>query len=133
LSQNNLVININGQEILIPRFNALGFPQVDAATVTLYHTTANCSGPRYLQSLDLPRSGVVDASRLYFAKPVQSRTMMSAEIFNTGQSLSGAGTCVVFTTTSLFGLVAPPVNLLAFGFVPPFHAGLLLKRDEASR
>lgn len=104
----------------------LGF--YGGAPIPFYHTTADCSGTRYLASLrgsgalaEFPNTLADDPQTLYYASvPTQDLLVPSLEFVYSGQELAGGGQCQLLGAE--FVTVATPatVNLSTLG-IPPFH------------
>jgi hypothetical protein len=115
LTLNNLAV-----EIVSGASAAQGFYSEDSSGFTFFHTTADCSGTRYMDASGLPVGGYINGSTLYYpAAPAQVQTIASEESFNVGQSLSGPGQC--FPQSPTFSdTVGVATTYDVSSFVPPF-------------
>lgn len=116
--------------VFIPTAEA-GFVPTDSGSFRFSHTTADCSGLRYVYAEgELFRFGLVNNSTLYFAgNPVQTLTIASVEFFaQPGEPtlpLSQRGYCLANpgpggTTIMLSVGPAKAVPVASFGLTPPF-------------
>jgi hypothetical protein len=135
IGPNQMVLTVNNQAVLLGTYygaqiSIQGFATIDSSSVAFLHTSADCSGARYLDASGLPVNGIVSNSTgiastsggttLYYpALPTQPVTLASVENFNSGQSLTGPGQCTSFQPTQInyYGVVT---TYDVSSFVPPF-------------
>ncbi len=133
MEQNTVVLTVNSQLVILgpnsgnTGISPQGFTSEDSSILLFYHTSTDCSGPRYQFSGTLPVTGQVSnatadpsapGTTLYYpALPSSNLSIASFETFNSGQSVSGPGQCTTAPGTVSVG-VTTTYDLSSF--VPPF-------------
>ena len=106
--------------------NGFDRPILPGTTVTLYHTSSDCSGPRYFG--DIPSGGrfvrgsyTIGTQLIYAADPIQQLIINSYESVPVPIDPNQPGTCSRTNPgTGTYGLVTT-VDLSTLGLTPPFH------------
>ncbi|MBI3933409.1 MAG: hypothetical protein HY316_01875 [Acidobacteria bacterium] len=112
----------NGQNTFVTAISRTGFRNIGAE---FFHTTTDCSGPRYMLGSPetIARFAIYSAGRLYFPlAPFELITYQSVEEFPDWADASQPGPCKLRNPHS--GQVAGFVGTLdvsTLGLVPPFH------------
>jgi hypothetical protein len=113
-----------GSHFSFVRTRVDGFPP-DGPTSVLYHTTVDCSGPRYMQhqeNLLVRESRNIGGTVFYPADPIQQLTLRSAEQFMPNSNTALPGLCMPLNPQLNFSAgIAESLDLSTLGFVPPFH------------
>jgi len=97
--------------------------------INFFHTTADCSGPRYIQIVNgqgFTFNALVRGSSVFYTKTVdpnlmQSVAIHSAEIVGVGQNPNTPGVCVPYEYEGSMGVVTAATDTGLGNLVAPFH------------
>jgi len=130
LTQNQVIVTVNNQALITNISNPQGFVPLDSSGFVFYHTSTDCTGPRYMDATEIPVSGISTnlqalvtlpgTTMFYAALPAQTQTIASYENYFSGSPvLLIPGFCVnSFTPFPMSVGIATTFDLTVF--TPPF-------------